>query len=141
MKVCPTNVLQPAILESGLSGVWTPKFDTNVGYCEYECNLCGRVCPTSAIKNISVERKMGTRMGLAEIDQRICLPWAKGTECIVCEEHCPVAEKAIKLVEKKGKDGRVLKLPSVEPEFCVGCAICEFKCPVGPTKAIRVKPL
>ena len=141
MKVCPTNVLQPALLESGLSGIWTPKFDTRIGYCEYKCNLCTQVCPTSAINKITADEKMQTRMGLAEIDQRLCLPWAKGTECIVCEEHCPIAEKAIKLVETKGRNGIILKLPSVDPDLCVGCAICEFKCPVGPNKAITVKPL
>ena len=141
MKVCPTNVLQPALFESGLSGVWTPRFDTNIGYCEYKCNLCGSVCPTAAIESLTIEQKMGTKMGVAEIDQRLCLPWAKGTECIVCEEHCPVADKAIKLVETKNKDGAVLKLPSVDPYLCVGCAICEFKCPVTPVKAIKVKPL
>jgi len=141
MKVCPTNVLQPAILEAGINGIWTPKFDTKIGYCEYKCNLCGKVCPTAAIENISVEQKMRTRMGLAEIDERLCLPWAKGEECIVCEEHCPVAEKAIKLIERKGKNGAILKLPFIDESLCVGCAICEFKCPVSPSKAVKVKPL
>jgi len=141
MKVCPTNVLQPAMFESGLSGIWTPRFNTKIGYCEYRCNLCGRVCPTAAIESISVEQKMQTRMGLAEIDQRLCLPWAKGTECIVCEEHCPVAEKAIKLIEIKNRDGKLIQLPSIDPSLCVGCAICEFKCPASPVKAITVSPL
>ena len=141
MKVCPTNVLQPAVLESGLGGIWTPKFDTKIGYCEFKCNLCGKVCPTAAIKPLTTEQKMRTKMGLAEINPNICLPWAEGTECIVCEEHCPVADKAIKTVEKMGKNGKIIKYPSVDPSLCVGCAICEFKCPVNPAKAITVQPL
>ncbi len=68
MKVCPTNVLQPAIFESGVSGIWTPRFDTSIGYCEYKCNLCGSVCPTGAIESLTQEQKMGTKMGLAGID-------------------------------------------------------------------------
>ena len=141
MKVCPTNVLQPSLLESGFSGVWTPRFNTRLGYCEYKCTLCGRVCPTGAIKEIGLEEKMRTKMGLAVIDRSICIPWAKGTECIVCEEHCPVSSKAIKLTQRIMPDGRILKLPSIDPNLCVGCAICENKCPVDPVRAIRVNPL
>ena len=141
MKICPTNVLQPALLESGFSGVWTPRFNTRIGYCEYKCTLCGRVCPTGAIKEIGLEEKMRTKMGLAVIDKAVCIPWAKGTECIVCEEHCPVSNKAIKLSEKKMPDGKTLKLPRIDPALCVGCAICENKCPVDPVRAVRVQPL
>jgi MauM/NapG family ferredoxin protein len=141
MKVCPTNVLQPAIVESGFSGIWTPRFDTGIGYCEYKCNLCGKVCPTGAIARLTQEQKMKTKMGLAEINQDICLPWSQGTECIVCEEHCPIAEKAIKTIDKMGKNGTLIKYPIVDPSICVGCAICEFKCPVTPEKAITVSPL
>src|SRR3989338_541621 len=43
MRVCPTNVLQPVIFESGLSGIWAPHLVFEIGYCEYNCNLCGRV--------------------------------------------------------------------------------------------------
>ena len=141
MKVCPTNVLQPSLLESGFSGVWTPRFNARIGYCEYKCTLCGRVCPTGAIKEIGLEEKMKTKMGLAVIDKSLCIPWAKGTECIVCQEHCPVSDKAIKLSEHRMPGGKILKLPRIDPGLCVGCAICENKCPVDPVRAIRVKPL
>lgn len=140
MKVCPTNVLQPALLETGFNGVWTPKMGTDIGYCEYECDLCGKVCPTGAIALLTKEEKIRTKIGLAEINPDTCLPWAEGTECIVCEEHCPVADKAIKTVERMGRKGKIVKYPSVDPALCVGCAICEFKCPVKP-RAITVRPL
>ncbi|MCX5781525.1 MAG: 4Fe-4S binding protein [Elusimicrobia bacterium] len=141
MKVCPTNVLQPSLIENGFSGIWTPKFDTNIGYCEYKCILCGQVCPTGAIKKIDLNEKMKTIMGLAVIDKSICLPWAKEEECIVCEEHCPISNKAIKTDKIKNKKGKLIKRPYVDPSLCVGCAICENKCPVAPRKAIIVKPI
>nr|HPM43516.1 4Fe-4S binding protein [Candidatus Omnitrophota bacterium] len=96
MKVCITNGLQPVFLESGLSGIWTPKLVPDIGYCEYQCTLCGHTCPTGAIPALSLENKMKVRIGIAEIDRSICLPWAEGKECIVCQEHCPVPDKAIK---------------------------------------------
>jgi formate hydrogenlyase subunit 6/NADH:ubiquinone oxidoreductase subunit I len=99
------------------------------------------VCPTGAIKKISVEEKRRTKIGLAGIDRTLCIPWAKGEECLVCEEHCPISEKAIKMEERKGAGGKTIKVPSVDTSLCVGCAICENKCPVLPRKAISVKPV
>jgi len=139
MKVCPTNVLQPALLEAGAAGVWTPFLDTGIGYCEYNCNLCGSVCPTGAIKNITLAEKRVTKIGLAVINKELCLPWAKQENCIVCEEHCPTTEKAILLREKKLQSGRIIRLPVIDPGLCIGCAICEFKCPTEPDRAVTVK--
>jgi MauM/NapG family ferredoxin protein len=141
MKVCLTNVLQPSLLETGLFGIWTPRFDTNVGYCEYRCTLCGHVCPTGAVMPLTVEKKLKTKLGCASVHKEICIPWSQGKECLVCEEHCPVSEKAIKLSEGKNKDGKPLKLPHVDSSICVGCAICEHKCPVRPYRGITVTPL
>ncbi len=138
MKVCPTNVLQPSTAEAGLSALWTPRLEPARGYCEYECNLCGRVCPTGAITEIEVEKKKTTIIGTAVFDKKICLPWAKGEGCIVCEEHCPVSEKAIKLRVEKGKKGGMIMLPYVDKKLCIGCMICENKCPVTPVRAVRV---
>jgi polyferredoxin len=104
MRVCPTNVLQPAMLESGLEGMWTPIMNYRVGFCQLNCTACSQVCPTGAIQRISVEEKMGlgtyasvgaVRLGLANYDLGRCLPWGKATPCVVCEEVCPVSPKAI----------------------------------------------
>ncbi|MBU4342676.1 MAG: 4Fe-4S binding protein [Candidatus Omnitrophica bacterium] len=132
MKVCITNGLQPSIFECGLDGIWTPRLVPEIGYCEYQCTLCGNVCPTGAIPRLSLEEKKKTRLGVAEVDRSICLVWAHNKECLVCEEHCPVSDKAIKLTEGFK--------PYVDPRLCVGCGICQNKCPVRPQRAIKVSP-
>jgi translation initiation factor RLI1 len=61
----------------------------------------------------------------------------------VCEEHCPtLPKKAIRFkeeivtnefgVEKK------IKQPFVDEELCIGCAICENKCPLEKQAGIIV---
>jgi len=51
-------------------------------------------------------------------------------------------EKAIKLLptESKHADGELVTvlLPEVDRELCIGCGICEYKCPVNGDSAIRV---
>lgn len=142
MKVCITNGLQPALLESGIEGIWTPMLIPRIGYCEYSCTLCGQVCPTGAIKRLELKEKVKVRIGLAMIDKGRCLPWAHEMPCIVCEEVCPTPKKAIWLKDTKfkGKDGKdiVVRQPSVDPELCIGCGICETKCPVIGQPAIYV---
>ncbi|MBF0126831.1 MAG: 4Fe-4S binding protein [Magnetococcales bacterium] len=150
MRVCPTHVLQPALLEAGLEGLWTPLLINTVGYCEHHCVLCGQVCPTAAIRPITVPEKVGVkpfagpiRIGTAFFERGRCLPWAMDVPCIVCEEMCPTSPKAIwyETVEVTGreKDRKVtLKRPFVQPDLCIGCGICENKCPVVGKAAIRV---
>ena len=139
MKVCPTNGLQPVMLQAGVEGIWTPQLVPEIGYCEYNCTLCGSVCPTGAIPRLSSERKKAMKLGIASVDRSICIAWAYGSECIVCEEHCPVSDKAIKVVKEK-IDGRTVLKPRVDPELCIGCGICQNKCPVRPARAIKVSP-
>ncbi|MBM3319696.1 MAG: 4Fe-4S dicluster domain-containing protein [Candidatus Eisenbacteria bacterium] len=142
MKVCPTNALHPATLQGGLEGIWTPVLVPRLGYCEYECNLCGAVCPTSAILPLPLPEKKEVRIGLALIDTTRCLPYAYERDCIVCEEHCPIPDKAIYFVETpvRLRDGtvRVLKQPRMDPDLCTGCGICEYVCPFKDLAAIRV---
>lgn len=141
-KVCPTNGLQPTWLDAGLEGLWSPELVPRIGYCEYNCNLCGRVCPSGAIKELSEDTKRRTVIGLAEIDRDRCIPWSRDKNCIVCEEHCPVPIKAILLkVEKVAGIGGTeieLKRPYVVESECTGCGICETKCPVSGPAAILV---
>ncbi len=144
LKVCIQNALQPVFLEQGLDGMFTPQLIPRLGYCEFNCTLCGQVCPTGAIARLSLEKKQTFVIGQAVVDKNRCLPYAQATPCIVCEEHCPTHDKAIKFKQEQTTDreGRMftLKRPYVVPELCIGCGICETKCPVTGRAAIRVVP-
>ncbi len=144
MKACPTNVINPALTEAGLAGFWTPNLIMIKGYCEYTCTLCGTVCPSGAIHQISGQEKIERpiRIGSAFVYRGRCLPWSGNGPCIVCEEHCPTSPKAIYLQEMivPAADGRAVRvrLPYVDLKRCVGCGICENKCPVKGRPAIKV---
>jgi MauM/NapG family ferredoxin protein len=142
MRACPTNGLQPALAEAGPEGLWTPVLVPKIGYCEYYCSLCTQVCPTGAIKELTIEEKSEVKIGTAWVRKDRCIPYVLGKPCIVCEEHCPVSPKAIKLVDVEAHlaDGRVVvqKGPAVDIELCIGCGICENKCPVMDEPAIFV---
>jgi polyferredoxin len=142
IQVCITNGLQPAFFQAGLDGVFSPYLLARSGYCEFNCTLCGQVCPTGAIRSLELADKHTTKIGHAWFDKNICLPFAKEIPCIVCEEHCPTPEKAIKynLVEVTTQEGEriTLKQPYVVDELCIGCGICETKCPLPGRSAIFV---
>ena len=152
MKVCPNNALHPTLEEAGLEGLWSPTLVPRIGYCEPSCVLCSEVCPTGAIWQITPREKgwvvgvgatsQPIRLGTAFYDRGRCLPWAMATECIVCEEWCPVSPKAIyveeaQVVDSAGKT-KTLKQPRVDPSRCVGCGACEFACPLQEHPAVYV---
>ncbi|MBI2906575.1 MAG: 4Fe-4S binding protein [Chloroflexi bacterium] len=141
-RACPTSAIQPAIWEAGMEGLWTPTLAMRLGYCDYSCNACGLVCPVQAIPRLSLEEKREKVIGFAYIDENRCIPWTDYRDCIVCEEMCPVPEKAVVLerVEVRNPDGKLvsLQLPRVVRERCIGCGICEYQCPVNGEAAIGV---
>jgi len=145
MKVCPTNVIQPSVTRSGLEGVFTPEMDYRTGFCDWSCNECGKVCPTGAIMPLALEAKRVTKIGRAYVDRNRCIPWADYNTCIVCQELCPVPEKAITLTEVTvtKPDGGTIKLsrPEVVPNRCIGCGVCENACPVPHESAILVRAI
>ena len=143
MKVCLTNGLQPVLWEAGLEGLYTPKLVPRMGYCNFSCHLCSQVCPTGAIPTLELKVKQITALGTAFINRSRCIPYTEGTDCMVCEEHCPVTPKAIifseqEVVNLMGERVQV-KLPVINPDRCNGCGQCEHVCPVGGESAIRVK--
>jgi polyferredoxin/ferredoxin len=106
MRICPTNVIQPAGLEDGLEGLWTPVLNNRIGSsgCQMNCVACSQVCPTAAIRPITLDEKLGIgefaksgpiKLGTAFVDRNRCLPWAMDKPCLVCHEVCPVPHKAI----------------------------------------------
>lgn len=142
MKVCIQNALQPAFMESGYEGMFTPRLIPRIGYCEFNCRLCGQVCPTGAIKKLTLEEKRNFVIGKAYFNKNRCLPFAENTPCIVCEEHCPTYDKAIKfkeatIINVKG-NAITLKQPYIINNLCIGCGICEKMCPIDGESAIRV---
>ena len=142
MKVCPTNAINPTLSEAGMAGFWSPRLIMTQGYCEYTCTLCTSVCPTGAIKEITAKEKIETpiKIGSAYLDRGRCLPWSGNTPCIVCQEHCPTSPKAIYLRKEVmlNPDGKKMEvqLPFVDLKKCIGCGICENKCPVRGKPAI-----
>ncbi|OQX18367.1 MAG: hypothetical protein BWK76_07655 [Desulfobulbaceae bacterium A2] len=142
MKVCIGNALHATGFEAGLEGLFTPRLLGRVGYCEYNCTLCGQVCPTGAIRTLTRAEKHDTVIGRAHFDKNRCLPYAAGTPCIVCEEHCPTPDKAIKfrealVVNSRGEQVSLMQ-PYVVETLCIGCGICENRCPLSGAAAVLV---
>ncbi len=142
IRVCSTSGggLQYSSLEGGFEGIWTPILDPYTGYCEYNCNMCGQVCPTGAIHPLPLKERQKMIMGIAHFNKTRCIPWYYGENCMVCEEHCPLPDKAIKFREEEvttidGRRNNIL-LPYVDEETCIGCGICVNKCPVEGERGI-----
>ena len=152
MKVCPNTALHPTLEQAGLEGLWTPTLVSRIGYCEPSCVSCSEVCPTGAIWQITPREKgwvvgvgqqsQPIRLGTAFYDRGRCLPWAMATDCIVCEEWCPVSPKAIYVEEAQVVDSagntKTLKQPRIDPSRCVGCGACEYACPLQERPAVHV---
>jgi polyferredoxin len=141
-RACPTSAIQPAIAEAGIEGLWTPLLVPRIGYCDYSCNACGQVCPVQAIPPLDLHEKRQQIIGKAYIDHNRCIPWADEQPCGVCEEMCPVPDKAIEVEEIEALDANgdlfTLQRPRVIRDRCIGCGICEYQCPLAGPAAIRV---
>jgi ferredoxin len=120
------------LFDYGLGGVFQPKMDYWVSYCNYDCTLCGSVCPSGAILPLPPEEKKLVQMGKAKFVKDDCIVITKKTDCGACSEHCPT--KAVHMVPYEK-----LMLPETKEEVCIGCGACERTCPTKPRKAIYVE--
>jgi len=136
VSACPPQILLPAFLEYGVSGLMQPRMYFQTGHCTYECTICGDVCPTGAILPLAVEQKKLTQTGVAKFIKENCVVYTDNTACGACSEHCPT--KAVNMVPYANPLGKPLVIPEVKPELCVGCGGCEHACPTKPYKAIFV---
>jgi MauM/NapG family ferredoxin protein len=133
MKSCLTNTLQPCLWESGLSGLWTPRMDPRLAPCDQNCSVCGRVCPTQAIRALSLEEKTHAKVGTAILRKELCLVWSQNKLCLICDEICPYNAIVFRPVEG-------YRRPVVIASKCNGCGFCEQRCPVRGESAIVVVP-
>ncbi|GIW81707.1 MAG: hypothetical protein KatS3mg105_3514 [Gemmatales bacterium] len=107
----------------------TPHILPRVKACTL-CLKCGQVCPTGALRPL--DNKSQVRMGVARVDEQLCVSHLRTGVCGACYTICPMRGKAI----TQG----LFNAPTVHPDFCTGCGLCEEVC-IVPYRAIRVYPL
>lgn len=153
-KVCPGPVLQPAGFKFGCEGLWTPVVVPSHAGCHQDCNFCTQVCPTGAIRPLSLQEKRRTPIGLAVLNTKICLPHAGRRDCRLCFEECEAAGyHAIQMRRIKLELGDIpqgvfseeqieamgsIEAPFVDPAACTGCGLCEYRCHTTYAKQARV---
>ena len=137
LQVCPNNVLQAEGFQQGLEGLWTPRVVPDWAGCESSCNACGQVCPTGAIRALSLSEKQVARIGLAIVNQQTCLPLANRQACQLCVDECNAAGyRAIEFMrvhtqaDSAGNpvEGTGFLAPIVSANRCVGCGLCQTRC-------------
>lgn len=96
--------------------------DYSKGYCEKDCNKCGEVCPTGAIKRLSLKDKQKTRIAMAAIKDDKC------SKCGACAKDCPYG--AI----EDTKEGVLINALK-----CIGCGKCKSACGFDTIEIFAVK--
>lgn len=134
VSACKNNVLRPS---TDLLRLMQPELSFERGFCRPECTACSDVCPTDAIRPVTVEDKTAIHIGHAVWIAANCIPVDKGDHCGACARHCPA--EAIQMVDYTTADGRTVQVPAIDNERCIGCGKCEYLCPARPLSAIYVE--
>lgn len=143
---CPNRCIVAFTEESGFESSMTPgagQRGTPVIFPRRQaCMLCNGVsgdelrctaaCPTGALSPVD-KTPVGIQsleMGTAEVDEHLCYSF-NGASCGVCVRACPLEGSAL--------TAGLWERPTVDPDVCIGCGLCERSCVHYP-QAIRVRP-
>ncbi|MBR1648105.1 MAG: 4Fe-4S binding protein [Alphaproteobacteria bacterium] len=114
---CPMKIIHPATPE-----IPFVHLDYGEKYCDFDCHKCSQICPSGAIKRLSLKEKQNTKIATAVVNEDVCIG------CGLCVFACP---KQIIVKEEGGH-------PYIPFDGCIGCAKCAASCPV---KAIGMEAI
>jgi ferredoxin len=134
ISACPNSVLRPS---KKLATLMQPEMSFEKGYCRPECIECSSVCPSGAIKSITMPEKSVISIGYAVFIEQNCIVLRDKEQCDVCKAQC--VPEAIVMRKLNPEDSNSLEVPVVDKEKCTGCGACEFVCPARPHSAIYVE--
>lgn len=132
-NACPNGAIKFYGTGAGLDRMFTPYIRARDRACVL-CGECGKVCPTGALEPFEPTREgwlAAVDMGTARVNEGMCYSY-HGRTCGACYQACPLAGTAMTI--------GVFETPTVHPEHCVGCGICEQACLHLP-QAVRVIPV
>lgn len=114
---CPMKILDKADFDYKTIHI---NFKKGKQYCNFNCSKCSQICPTGAIKNITLKQKQKTKIANSYINQN-CI------ECGKCISKCP--KDAISYIENSLK---------IDNSKCIGCGICKAVCS---SNAVDIYPI
>jgi len=124
-EACPYRAIRPAGAGRGLAA-GAPEVVAREAPC-WLCLRCPPACPSGALAPVPSLREV--RMGRARVVAARCYAH-QGVVCRTCLDACPLQGEAIRQDEE---------LRPVVTDRCVGCGLCEHRCPAG-EPAIVVDP-
>ena len=113
-KVCPQRIIVPA--ENGTGPV---ELDLDGSFCRYDCNRCGNICPTGAIRKLTLPVKQRLRIAKTAFDPSVCIVFQEDARCGKCAKACPAGAVTLR------KNGT----PKFNAKLCIGCGACRSVCP------------
>ena len=135
-RACPSGVLRQGMATWKFPAVLEPYMDYARGFCQFECVACGEVCPSGAIKLLSIDAKTTAAVARSSLDLPKCIVIEKGTPCGACAEHCPTGA-----LDMARDPAHRHPIPILDETLCIGCGACETVCPSEPAKALIVSGL
>jgi ferredoxin len=120
---CPVRIIK-------VRGDPNPTLEYLEAACQYNCVECGKVCPTGAIRPVSIEEKQRTRIALSSLVFENCVVKTRGQACGACAEVCPT--RAVRMTGYSEAPIPGLTRPVFDEEYCIGCGACLVACPAEP---------